>query len=86
VISNFVPTTPSRFSEATGRVRIVSGARDRTLKYVVADGGPGIREDALDRIFERFFYNRPAASGVLGQIRDSSFRSQNRSWRPMADE
>jgi two-component system, OmpR family, sensor histidine kinase ChvG len=58
VISNLLSNAQS-FSEAGGRVRIVCRRVKNEIEIVVDDNGPGIREDALERIFERFYTDRP---------------------------
>jgi two-component system sensor histidine kinase ChvG len=58
VISNLLSNAQS-FSEAGGRVRIVCRRVRSEIEIVVDDDGPGIREDALERIFERFYTDRP---------------------------
>jgi two-component system, OmpR family, sensor histidine kinase ChvG len=58
VISNLLSNAQS-FSEASGRVRIVCRRARSDIEIVVDDDGPGIREDALERIFERFYTDRP---------------------------
>jgi two-component system, OmpR family, sensor histidine kinase ChvG len=58
VISNLLSNAQS-FSEAGGRVRIVCRRVRSEIEIAVDDDGPGIREDALERIFERFYTDRP---------------------------
>jgi len=58
VISNLLSNAQS-FSEAGGKVRIVCRRARSEIEIVVDDDGPGIRQDALERIFERFYTDRP---------------------------
>ena len=58
VISNLLSNAQS-FSETGGKVRIVCRRIKNEIEIVVDDDGPGIREDALERIFERFYTDRP---------------------------
>ena len=58
VISNLLSNAQS-FSEPGKKVRIVCRRARSEIEIVVDDDGPGIREDALDRIFERFYTDRP---------------------------
>jgi two-component system, OmpR family, sensor histidine kinase ChvG len=60
VISNLLSNAQS-FSNAGGKVRIFC-RRIRAgmeVEVVVDDDGPGIRPDALERVFERFYTDRP---------------------------
>jgi two-component system sensor histidine kinase ChvG len=58
VISNLLVNAQS-FSNAGGKVRIVCRRVRSEIEIVVDDDGPGIREGALDKIFERFYTDRP---------------------------
>jgi two-component system, OmpR family, sensor histidine kinase ChvG len=58
VISNLLSNAQS-FSKAGGKVRITCRRARSDIEVVVDDDGPGIREDALERIFERFYTDRP---------------------------
>jgi hypothetical protein len=58
VISNLLVNAQS-FSEAGGKVRIVCRRVRSEIEITIDDDGPGIREDALERIFERFYTDRP---------------------------
>src|SRR5579871_6460184 len=58
VVSNLLSNAQS-FSESGGKVRITCRRIRSEIEIVVDDDGPGIREDALARIFERFYTDRP---------------------------
>jgi two-component system sensor histidine kinase ChvG len=58
VVSNLLSNAQS-FSEPGNRVRITCRNRRSNIEIIVDDDGPGIREDALSRIFERFYTDRP---------------------------
>ena len=58
VVSNLLSNAQS-FSEPGGKVRITCRNRRSNIEIIVDDDGPGIREDALSRIFERFYTDRP---------------------------
>jgi two-component system sensor histidine kinase ChvG len=58
VISNLLVNAQS-FSNAGGKVRIVCRRVKSDIEIVVDDDGPGIRDDALERVFERFYTDRP---------------------------
>jgi two-component system sensor histidine kinase ChvG len=58
VISNLLVNAQS-FSNTGGKVRIVCRRVRSEIEIVVEDDGPGIRDDALERIFERFYTDRP---------------------------
>ncbi|WP_050426153.1 sensor histidine kinase [Bradyrhizobium tropiciagri] len=58
VISNLLSNAQS-FSKPGDKVRIVCRRTRGEVEIVVDDDGPGIGEDALERIFERFYTDRP---------------------------
>jgi two-component system sensor histidine kinase ChvG len=58
VISNLLVNAQS-FSAADGKVRIVCRRVRSEIEIIIDDDGPGIREDALEKIFERFYTDRP---------------------------
>jgi two-component system sensor histidine kinase ChvG len=58
VISNLLSNAQS-FSDPGGKVRIICRRVRSEVEIVVDDDGPGIREDALERVFERFYTDRP---------------------------
>jgi two-component system sensor histidine kinase ChvG len=58
VVSNLLSNAQS-FSAAGGKVRIACRRNRSEIEIMVDDDGPGIREDALLRIFERFYTDRP---------------------------
>jgi len=58
VITNLLSNAQS-FSEPGQKVRINCRRVRSDIEIVVDDDGPGIRPDALERIFERFYTDRP---------------------------
>jgi len=58
VIDNLVENARS-FSSAGGNVRITCRRLKSDIEVVIDDDGPGIREDAFEKIFERFYTDRP---------------------------
>src|SRR5665647_256466 len=54
VVSNLIDNARS-FSPAGGTVRITCRKLKNQVEIVVDDDGPGIRPDALDKVFERFY-------------------------------
>ncbi len=58
VISNLLQNAQS-FSQPGGKVRIACRRAKSDIEIIVDDDGPGIGPDALERIFERFYTDRP---------------------------
>jgi two-component system sensor histidine kinase ChvG len=58
VITNLIDNARS-FSPPDGEVRVKARKLKGSIEIVVEDDGPGIRDDALERIFERFYTDRP---------------------------
>ncbi len=58
VVSNLLINAQS-FSTAGSKVRLVCRRVRSEIEIVIDDDGPGIRDDALERIFERFYTDRP---------------------------
>ena len=58
VVSNLLSNAQS-FSRVGSKVRITCRRARSDIDILVDDDGPGIREDALERIFERFYTDRP---------------------------
>jgi two-component system, OmpR family, sensor histidine kinase ChvG len=58
VLDNLIENARS-FSPADGSVRVVCRRLKNDIEIVVDDDGPGIRPDALEKIFERFYTDRP---------------------------
>jgi two-component system sensor histidine kinase ChvG len=58
VITNLLSNAQS-FSDPGNKVRISCRRVRSEIEIVVDDDGPGIRADALERVFERFYTDRP---------------------------
>ena len=62
VISNLLDNARS-FSPKNGTVGVDLGRDGREIKIIVDDDGPGIRAENTERIFERFYTDRPDGEG-----------------------
>ncbi|MBO0755176.1 MAG: sensor histidine kinase [Bradyrhizobiaceae bacterium] len=58
VLDNLIANARS-FSPPDGSVRVVCRRLKNNIEIIVDDDGPGIRPDALEKIFERFYTDRP---------------------------
>jgi two-component system sensor histidine kinase ChvG len=58
VIDNLIDNARS-FSPPGGTVRVICRRLRSQIEVTVDDDGPGIRPDALEKIFERFYTDRP---------------------------
>ncbi len=58
VVSNLIDNAAS-FSPPDGEVRVALARKHDTLIVMVDDDGPGIPPHALERVFERFYTDRP---------------------------
>jgi two-component system sensor histidine kinase ChvG len=58
VVDNLIDNARS-FAPVVSTVRVVCRRRRDEVEIVVDDDGPGIRSDSFDKIFERFYTDRP---------------------------
>ena len=63
VVENLVRNAVS-FSPRGGRVRLVGSRADGAVRVAVEDEGPGVADNALEAIFERFYTERPGNETV----------------------
>jgi two-component system sensor histidine kinase ChvG len=61
VVNNLIDNARS-FSPAGGTVRVACRRLKNEVEIVVDDDGPGIQPDAMEKIFERFYTDRPQQS------------------------
>lgn len=66
VITNLIDNARSFVPEDGGKITVSLSRSDRFNILTVEDNGPGIRADNIERIFERFYTDRPA-SEAFGQ-------------------
>jgi two-component system sensor histidine kinase ChvG len=66
VITNLIENARSFVPDQTGRITVSLERAGKFNIVTVEDNGPGIRADSIDRIFERFYTDRPA-SEAFGQ-------------------
>ncbi len=58
VIVNLLENAIS-FSPPTGQVRVFAKRQGKTIDIAIEDEGPGIPDENLERVFERFYTDRP---------------------------
>jgi two-component system sensor histidine kinase ChvG len=58
VIDNLIANARS-FSAPGGKVRVIARRSRDKVEVIVDDDGPGIRPDAMQKIFDRFYTDRP---------------------------
>lgn len=62
VFNNLIDNAKS-FSPTGGAVRVTARRSGRRVEVTVDDDGPGIRAEQIERIFERFYTDRPDGEG-----------------------
>jgi len=60
VITNLIENARSFVPENSGRIKLTLSRTGKRIILTVEDNGPGIRADSIERIFERFYTDRPA--------------------------
>jgi two-component system sensor histidine kinase ChvG len=58
IIDNLIENARS-FSPAGGTVRVICRRLKTNVEIFVDDDGPGVRPDAIEKVFERFYTDRP---------------------------
>lgn len=66
VITNLIENARSFVPEEGGRIALTLSRAGRHILLTVDDNGPGIRAENIERIFERFYTDRPAGE-AFGQ-------------------
>ncbi|WP_455477085.1 stimulus-sensing domain-containing protein [Bartonella sp. B41] len=59
VISNLIENARSFAPKDNGQIYITMKSNPSTLTLIIEDNGPGIRSENIERIFERFYTDRP---------------------------
>ncbi|WP_019223127.1 sensor histidine kinase [Bartonella rattaustraliani] len=59
VISNLIENARSFIPYNSGKIHITMKSHASTLILLIEDNGPGIRSENIERIFERFYTDRP---------------------------
>lgn len=66
VVANLIGNARSFVPEEGGRIVVTLARTPRRVIVAVEDNGPGIRAEQIDRIFERFYTDRPSGE-AFGQ-------------------
>ncbi len=59
VVTNLIENARSFVPEKNGKVQIALSQKAKQVSIVIEDNGPGIQAEKIDRIFERFYTDRP---------------------------
>ncbi len=59
VVTNLIENARSFVPETSGRITIHLGRRRGMVQVLIEDNGPGIRAEVIERVFERFYTDRP---------------------------
>lgn len=59
VVTNLIENARSFVPENGGRITIYLRRRRDMVQILIEDNGPGIRAEVIDRVFERFYTDRP---------------------------
>jgi two-component system sensor histidine kinase ChvG len=97
VIDNLIDNARS-FSAEGGEVRVTAKRLRNAVEITVDDDGPGIQPDAMEKIFERFYTDRPhqgfgqnsglglSISRQIVEAHGGRIRAENRMGIPTGDE
>ncbi|MBA3446999.1 MAG: stimulus-sensing domain-containing protein, partial [Pseudaminobacter sp.] len=66
IITNLIENARSFVADDTGQITISLSRSGKSNVVAIEDNGPGIRVDSIDRIFERFYTDRPTGE-AFGQ-------------------
>lgn len=66
VITNLIENARSFVPDKGGRITLTLSRSGRRIFLIIEDNGPGIRADSIERIFERFYTDRPSGE-AFGQ-------------------
>jgi two-component system sensor histidine kinase ChvG len=62
IIANLLDNAVS-FSPTNSKISIICGIKQKNAQLIIEDEGPGFNEKNIDKIFNRFYSNRPEKFG-----------------------
>jgi len=62
IVANLLDNAVS-FSPSNSKISVDCGVKDKNAQLVIMDEGPGFSEKNIDKIFNRFYSNRPENFG-----------------------
>ncbi len=63
VLINLIENAKTFVPENQGRISVSLSRKNALIELIVADNGPGISAENVDRVFERFYTDRPESQG-----------------------
>ena len=62
IIANLLDNAVS-FSPTNSKISVICGIKKKEIQLIIEDEGPGFNEKNIDKIFNRFYSNRPEKFG-----------------------
>jgi len=62
IVANLLDNAVS-FSPKNSRISVISGIKKKEAQLIIEDEGPGFDEKNIDKVFNRFYSNRPEKFG-----------------------
>jgi two-component system sensor histidine kinase ChvG len=69
VVTNLIENARSFVPETGGRITVRLARHRGAVRVLVEDNGPGIRAEVIERVFERFYTDRPRWRGFWPELR-----------------
>ena len=62
VLANLLDNAVS-FSPSNSKINVICGIKKKNVQLIIEDEGPGFNENNMDKVFDRFYSNRPEKFG-----------------------
>jgi len=62
IVANLLDNAVS-FSPPSGKILVICGIKKKNAQLIIEDEGPGFNETSIDKVFDRFYSNRPEKFG-----------------------
>ena len=62
IVANLLDNAVS-FSPSNGKISVICGIKKKYVQLIIDDEGPGFNETSINKVFNRFYSNRPEKFG-----------------------